>query len=94
MTLKEKVELMYSQTKDIMDANPTITNVWFELNDIPMEELREAEGGTKMYYSGSHKRMVIQNPFGRCDVVTTIFLRSKEVKTKEHIVIDDVMINV
>lgn len=95
MTLKDQVAEFVRQKEVIMKNYPSITGIWFEIDNVPMDELRDAQvGSNKLYYSEVHKKMILQGPYvGTCSDIT-IFARSKEVSVKEHIVIDEAIVNV
>ncbi len=93
-TLLEKLKEAEELTKKVIAENPSVTTVWYELLDIPMEELRSVakQYGMKIEYRSQHKKMglLFSTEFENC----TIFCYSKQVKVTEHLVIDEAIENV
>lgn len=94
--LLERAKEINEQAKKIREANPDLTDLWWKIEDCDLAEMRELQNGiAKLYYAESLKKMALQvNYYLGGPRYATIFAYSKEVTVKEHIVVDDVMINV
>lgn len=83
MTLIEQVEQATKQAKEILSANPKITNVWFELKDIPVSEIQERSKEIERDYNvvrRDGKDVLSLQVHDRYDHIVTIFAYSKPIK--------------
>lgn len=86
-TLKDTIAQMTEKTSEIIATNPGLKNLWWEIDNAPLDEMRELG---KINYAEYNKTMrLILNPSK-----ATIVIYSKEVKLKERIVVDEVIENV
>jgi hypothetical protein len=93
-TLLEKIKEAASLVKKVKKENDCVTGIWFEFNDIELEELRTSAKhyNAELYFSDSTKRMVLQ--LSHHIPAATIFCYSHEVKIETHVVIDSAIKNI
>lgn len=94
--LLERAKEINEQARKIREANPDLVDLWWQIEDCDLGEMRELQNGiAKLYYTESLKKMALQVNYSLDGPrYASIFAYSKEVVVKEHIVVDDVMINV
>lgn len=84
MTLLEQIDEINKKTADLVSQNPGITNVWWEIMDADLEEMKELESGLNtMDYCKPNKRMRL-NPFHLAANGAVIFIFSKPVKVRQR----------
>lgn len=82
MTLIELIEQASDKAKEIISANPTITNVWFEFKDLPVKEIEDRSKKINREYDVVHRdgkdvlRLQCHDPY---DYRLTMFAYSRPV---------------
>lgn len=95
MTLREQLQELHIKTEKFIADNPGATGVWWEIFDADLNDMRELQTDiSKMHFNEYHKRMSLQAH--HCIGITkaVIFVYSKVVQVKQHVVIEDVIENV
>jgi hypothetical protein len=96
LSLLERIKQIQEASNRIVDENPNMKSTWWEIYDADLEEMRGLpQSFSKIYFSEGHKRMALQAHYalpGRC--TATIFVMSKIIKVKEHIVVTDAIVNI
>lgn len=96
MSLLDRAKAINDLSNKLCDENPGMTGTWWAIENASIEEMRSLQtDNTKMYFAQSHEQMHMQIhwllPYPR---TATIIAMSKKIAVKEHIVIEDAVINV
>lgn len=92
MSLQQQIEDIRRKTDEIKAANPSLTSLSWEILDTPIEDMRLIEPiYSKIKFREELKRMALIIHPG-AGVFISVY--SKEVKLKEHLVIEDAYVNV
>jgi hypothetical protein len=81
MTLEQKIQECNEKTARIIEQDPTITGVWFKLEDCSykeMKELNEKQGGGYLEPAEDKMKMLIRSRY--TTEYNTIFAYSKPLK--------------
>ena len=94
MTCLQKIQDAGKLTAKIITEHPEVSDVWYDFNDIPLDELREVAKiyNKELTFFESRKRMCLQ--LGTEIENSTIFCYSIEVKVKTRLVIEDAIKNI
>ena len=91
-SVSEKIQSAFDATQKIQKENKAIHNVWYQFYDCDLKEMRKyaKETGSTLGFWETESRMCLQvSNIYNC----TIFIYSKKVKIKNHIVIDTAIQN-
>lgn len=92
MTLNEQIKQANERAKEIMLANPDITNLWFQFKNIPVSEIEERSKEVERDYTvvNREEKDVLQlQCHDRYNSNVTMFAYSKPVKlTKPEFVLE------
>lgn len=96
--LNELINDSFNKMKSISTEHPTLTNIWDNIEDCDLEELRTVGDSfpraSKIYLSEPRSKMCVQISLNYLDCNFTVWCYTKKLKVVQHLVVDDVVENV